>query len=250
MSSKPTLLILGGTLEAFELAERLVVEGWEQRFRVLTSLRGSTRNPRVPSGEHRIGGFGGIPGLEAFLQTENVAFVIDATHPFAEQISNHAFLACKGSGIPLIRLERPAWQPELGDDWIMLADLKSAASWLLKHPQRVLLTSGHKGLDVFRGCHDSFFLIRTVEPALLTEAFSPAENLIVRGPFNVEAEIELMRSRSISLVVSKNSGGSSSRPKLLAARKLSISVIMIDRPEKPDVSKTEKIEQVMEWLSN
>ena len=250
MSSKPTILILGGTREAFELAERLVVEGWEQRFRVLTSLRGSTRNPRVPFGEHRIGGFGGIQGLEEFLQSENVAFVIDATHPFAEQISNHAFLACMECRIPLIRLERPAWQPELGDDWIMLPDLKSAASWLLKHPQRVLVTSGHKGLDVFRECHDSFFLIRTIEPAILQEAFPPAENLIVRGSFNIEEEIELMRSRCISLVVSKNSGGASSRPKLLAARKLSISVLMIERTEKPDVSKTEKIEQVMEWLSN
>ena len=85
---------------------------------------------------------------------------------------------------------------------------------------------------------------------MLPEAFPPSENLIVRGPFNVEEEIELIRSRSISLVVSKNSGGSSSRPKLLAARKLSISVLMIERPEKPDVSKTEKIEQLMEWLSN
>ena len=188
--------------------------------------------------------------MEEFLQSENVAFVIDATHPFAEQISNHAFLACKGSGIPLIRLERPAWQPELGDDWIILPDLKSAASWLDEHPQRVLLTSGHKGLDVFRECHDSFFLIRTIEPAILQEAFPPAENLIVRGSFNIEAEIELMRSRSISLVVSKNSGGSSSRPKLLAARKLSIPVLMIERPEKPDESKTEKIDEVMEWLSN
>ena len=179
-----------------------------------------------------------------------MASVIDATHPFAEQISNHAFLACKGCRIPLIRLERPAWQSELGDDWIMLPDLKSAASWLLKHPQRVLMTSGHKDLDVFRGCHDSFFLIRTLEPALLPKAFPPSENLIVSRTFTVEEEIELMNSRSISLVVSKNSGGSSSRPKLLAARKLSISVLMIDRPEKPDVSKTEKIQQVMEWLSN
>ena len=94
MSSKPTLLILGGTLEAFELTERLVVEGWEQRFRVLTSLRGSTRNPRVPPGEHRIGGFGGSPGLVGFLQTAHVLFVIDATDHFDVQSSNQAFLAC------------------------------------------------------------------------------------------------------------------------------------------------------------
>ena len=250
MSSKPTILILGGTSEAYELAQRLSFEDWGKRFRLLTSLRGSTQNPRTPAGELRIGGFGGIPGLEAFLHSENVTRVIDATHPFANQISNHAMLACKKCGIPLIQLERPTWQPESEDDWIMFPDLSSASSWLIEHPQRVLLTTGHKDIDVFRKCQESFFLIRTVEPVLLPEIFPLAENLIARGPFEERDELELMRLHSISLLICKNSGGSSSRTKLKAARKLSMKVLMIERPEDLHVLKADKIEQIMEWLSN
>ena len=186
MKSISTVLILGGNSEAYELAERLVLEAGGQGFRILTSLRGSTQKPRLPRGDHRIGGFGGVNGLENFLREEEVSHVIDATHPFAEQISRNAVHACRSSQLPLIRLERPSWEPESGDNWVLKLDLKSAAEWLMNHPQRVLLTTGHRDLDVFRDAHESFFLIRTIEPVSLPEGFPNAENLIARGPFSMD----------------------------------------------------------------
>ena len=194
MKPRSTVLILGGTSEAYELAEKLVLEVGGQGFRILTSLRGSTQKPRLPKGDHRIGGFGGVDGLENFLREEEVSHVIDATHPFAEQISRNAVHACRSSQLPLIRLERPSWEPESGDNWILKPDLKSAAEWLMNHPQRVLLTTGHRDLDVFRDAHESFFLIRTIEPVSLPEGFPNAENLISRGPFSKDEEIALASS--------------------------------------------------------
>ena len=248
MTHLPTLLILGGTSEAYVLAENLVGEGFQDDFRILTSLRGSTRNPRIPAGEHRIGGFGGPQGLADFLKGEKVFRVIDATHPFAEQISRHASIACSQTRIPLIHMERPSWKPQSRDRWVFHVDLQSAAQWLTRNPSRVFLTSGHRGLEVFRICHGSFFLIRTVEPARLPEPFPPAENLIARGPFSLEQEIELMRSHSISILVSKNSGGQALRPKLLAARELEITVLMVQRPDLPEGRRAEGVEQVIDWL--
>ena len=142
MKPRSTVLILGGTSEAYDLAEKLVLEAGGQGFRILTSLRGSTQKPRLPRGDHRIGGFGGVDGLENFLREEEVSHVIDATHPFAEQISRNVVHACRSSQLPLIRLERPSWEPESGDNWVLKPDLKSAAEWLMNHPQRVLLTTG------------------------------------------------------------------------------------------------------------
>ena len=250
MKPSSTVLILGGTSEAYELAKRLVLEAGGQEFRILTSLRGSTQKPRLPKGDHRIGGFGGVDGLENFLREEEVSHVIDATHPFAEQISRNAVHACRSSQLPLIRLERPSWEPESEDNWILKPDLKSAAEWLMDHPQRVLLTTGHRDLDVFRDAHASFFLIRTIEPVSLPEGFPNAENLISRGPFSKDEEIALMRSWKISLLLCKNSGGEASFAKLLAARELSIPVLMVKRPELPEVSQTESIDEVVKWLAN
>ena len=250
MKPRSTVLILGGTSEAYELAERLVLEVGGQGFRILTSLLGSTQKPRLPRGDHRIGGFGGVHGLENFLREEGVSHVIDATHPFAEQISRNAVHACRSSQLPLIRLERPSWEPESEDNWVLKPDLKSAAEWLMDHPQRVLLTTGHRDLDVFRDAHDSFFLIRTIEPVSLPEGFPNAENLIARGPFSMDEEIALMRSWKISLLLCKNSGGEASFAKLLAARELSIPVLMMKRPELPEVSQTESIDEVVKWLAN
>ncbi len=248
VTNLPTLLILGGTSEAYVLAENLVGEGFQDDFRILTSLRGSTRNPRIPAGEQRVGGFGGPQGLADFLKGEKVFRVIDATHPFAEQISRHASIACSQTRIPLIHMERPSWKPQSRDRWVFHVDLQSTAQWLTRNPSRVFLTSGHRGLEVFRICHGSFFLIRTVEPARLPEPFLPAENLIARGPFSLEQEIELMRSHSISILVSKNSGGQALRPKLLAARELEITVLMVQRPDLPEGRRAEGVEQVIDWL--
>ena len=250
MKPRSTVLILGGTSEAYDLAEKLVLEVGGQGFRILTSLRGSTQKPRLPRGNHRIGGFGGIDGLENFLREEEISHVIDATHPFAEQISRNAVHACRSSQLPLIRLERPSWEPESGDNWVLKPDLKSAAEWLIDHPQRVLLTTGHRDLNVFRDAHASFFLIRTIEPVSFLEGFPNAENLIARGPFSKDEEIALMRSWKISLLLCKNSGGEASFAKLLAARELSIPVLMMKRPEIPEVSQTESIDEVVKWLAN
>ena len=242
-----TILLLGGTAEAYALAERLVREKFARRVRILTSLSGATKTPRLPAGEVRFGGFGGPEGLADFLRQENVSLLVDATHPFAEQISRNAALASAATEIPLLRLERPPWVPEPEDRWISVLNLAAATAWLREHPHTVFLTTGIRELDAFQDCPGSRFVIRTITPPQLAEPWPQATFVQARGPFSVEAELQLLRDHNITLLVTKNSGGTATIPKLHAARQLGLPVLMIERPELPPVETVPDVASAMQW---
>ena len=130
------ILILGGTAEARELAAELAA-AW---IPVTSSLAGRVSRPRMPAGEVRIGGFGGPDGLADWLGEHTIQAVVDATHPFAQRISASAATACAAAGVPLVRLERPAWTERPGDRWHRVPDLAAAAVLVPALGTRVLLT--------------------------------------------------------------------------------------------------------------
>jgi len=221
------ILILGGTVEARDLANRLTDAG----HGVVTSLAGVTQVPQLPKGEVRRGGFGGSEGLAAYLRPGGFSTVVDATHPFAVQISRHAAAAAKACGLPLYRLERPAWVAEAGDQWIGVASIAAAVA-ALPEGARVFLTIGRKEVAPFLARVDLRGLIRTIESP--TVVLPPQWRLIlVRPPFAVAGEMELLTQNRITYLVSKNAGGEETRAKLLAAREIKIPVVMIARPQKP-----------------
>src|SRR5436309_1815209 len=143
------ILIFGGTAEARALAAALVEAG----FKVVTSLAGVTTSPNLPEGEIRIGGLGGSAGIAAYALRENIAAIVDATHPFAAQISRHAHLAAVDRGLPCLRLERPAWRAETGDHWIEVPGMTQAVL-VLPPSSRVMLTVGRKDLGLFLARQD------------------------------------------------------------------------------------------------
>lgn len=223
------ILILGGTGEARALAPALIEAG----FSVVTSLAGVTRQPLLPAGELRCGGFGGAAGLASYLRQEGTALVVDATHPFAAVMSSHAHLACRDAGVPLLRLERAAWQAGAGDRWTPVGSAAEAAA-ALPEAARALVTIGRKDIAPFLARQDVSGLARMIEhPALPLP--SGWTLLCERPPFSVESERLLMRAHGIDCLVSKNAGGSATEAKLVAARELRIPVIMVQRPVKPEV---------------
>ncbi len=222
-----TVLVLGGTSEARALAAALV---GQPGLRVISSLAGRVRDPVRPAGEVRVGGFGGAAGLADWARTEGVGAVVDATHPFAEKISAHAVAACAQIGLPLLRLARPGWQAEEGDDWHYAATLVDAAAMLPALGTRVFLTTGRQGLPAFAGLDTLWFLIRCVDAP---QGPMPAnrEVLLARGPYQRAAELALMRRFVIDVLVTKDSGGPLTAGKLAAARDLGIPVVMVRRPD-------------------
>lgn len=236
-----TVLVLGGTAEARELAAELHAAG----VAVTSSLAGRIARPRLPAGEVRIGGFGGPDGLAAWLAEHDVHAVVDATHPFAERISASATTACERAEIPLLRLERPGWTQGAGDRWRWVDDLDDAAREI-EPGRRVLLTTGRQGLAAFAHRDDAWFLVRCVDPP---QPPLPAhhELLLDRGPYTLQGELALVDEHRIDLVITKDSGGAHTRAKLDAARERGLAVIVVRRPQRPDATTVTTVDAALRW---
>lgn len=222
------VLILGGTSLARAAAEAFHGQG----DHVLTSLAGVTESPQKPKGELRVGGFGGVEGLAAFLKASQFDLVVDATHPFAVQISHHAVQACEAAGRDLVRLQAPAWNKQDGDDWFEVGSIANAVS-SIETEARVMVTVGRKEIAPFFTRGDISGVARMISvPDVPVPAYWTM--LLERPPYSLAQELDLMRAQQISVVVSKNAGGARV-PKLDAARELRLPVIMVQRPDKPKV---------------
>ncbi|ATY16666.1 cobalt-precorrin-6A reductase [Amycolatopsis sp. AA4] len=240
-----TVLILGGTAEARDLAAQL----HERAVPVVSSLAGRVTRPRLPVGEVRIGGFGGVEGLTAWLRENGVRAVVDATHPFAERIGANAFHATQAAGIPLLRLARPGWQPSADDRWHWADDLEEAAALLPGLGTRVFLTSGRQGLAAFADLDPLWFLIRCVDPP--GQPLPRAHEVVLdRGPHRVDGERALMTEHDIDVLVTKDSGGAMTAAKLTAARELGLPVVIVRRPPRPSTTETADVAAAVEWVLN
>ena len=235
-----TVLVLGGTGEARELAAALVDAGVE----VVSSLAGRLADPQLPVGEVRTGGFGGVPGLTDWLRGRRPTAVVDATHPFAAGITANAAAACAVAGTRLLRLQRPGWTAGPGDDWRWVDDLAEAAGVVRG---TAFLTTGRQGVGAFAGLPGRV-LVRCVDPP--TDPL-PARAVLVlaRGPFSVADELALMREHAVDVVVTKDSGGPMTAAKLVAARELGIPVVVVRRPPLPaGVAVVPTVEEALVWL--
>lgn len=235
------VLVLGGTAEARSLAGALPGQT------VISSLAGRTTEPKLPAGEVRIGGFGGVAGLADYLRTQRIDALVDATHPFAARISANAAAAAELTGVPCLMLRRPGWTAGPGDDWHRVPDLAAAAARLPQLGHRVFLTTGRQGIAAFAGLAECWFLARSVEPP---EPPVPQrlEVLLDRGPFTLGGERRLLREHRIEVLVSKDSGGPAA--KLAAARERGIPVLLIDRPATPPAATTlGTVDEAAAWLT-
>jgi precorrin-6A/cobalt-precorrin-6A reductase len=227
------ILILGGTGEAAALANLLA---GDDRFNPVLSLAGRTIAPRLPPIPWRSGGFGGVQGLARYLVENHVQALIVATHPFAVQMRQNAIAAIRAVNIPVLMIERPAWQAGDGDRWIEVPDMTQAAAALGSVPRRVLLTIGRQDLAPFAAAPWHDYTIRSVD-APPPESLPPGAKIITaRGPFTEAADRQMLNQARIEVIVTKNSGGTATEGKLHAARALGITVVMVARPPWPDTS--------------
>ncbi|MFB9908596.1 cobalt-precorrin-6A reductase [Allokutzneria oryzae] len=237
-----TVLVLGGTGEARKLAAELAGED----LRVISSLAGRVRDPKLPVGEVRVGGFGGVEGLTTWLQDNAVDAVVDATHPFASTMTASAARATAMLGIAFLVLRRPGWAPEPGDRWHWVDSLDEAAEVLETLGDRVFLTTGRRDLPVFARL-DKFFLVRSVDAP--DTSLGRMRVVLGRGPFTVDGEIELLREHRVDVLVTKDSGGGMTAAKLVAARHLGLPVVILRRPPLPPaVTEVASVPEAVEWL--
>lgn len=238
---KASILILGGTTEARQLAAHLAAEG----FDCLLSLAGRTKAPAAQPVPVRVGGFGGAEGLARFLREEGFVLMVDATHPYAARISANAAEASRLSGVALIALRRSGWERQAGDNWQGVDSVTAAVAALGNAPRRVFVALGRNELSPFENAPQHRYLIRSVDPVEPPLAVPHADYITARGPFVEEEEMELLQAQGVEVIVCKNSGGTAAYGKVAAARMLGLPVIMIERPALPDVPAGETVAAVV-----
>ena len=240
-------MILAGTTEASQLAKEVSAA----KIKAVLSYAGRVERPKPQPLPRRMGGFGGVEGLKQYLCENSITHVVDATHPFAVQMSQHAADACAELNLPLIAFSRPEWKPTSADNWTEVADIPTAVSALEGAKRRIMLALGRMHLQAFEAQPQHRYLLRLVDPPGKDLTLPNRDIVVSRGPFTKEGDLALMRDYKIELVVCKNAGGVASRAKLDAARALSLPVIMIARP-KLDRRRfeTASLNKVMQWLGH
>lgn len=214
------------------------------------SFAGRVERPKRQPLPQRVGGFGGVAGLADYLRAHQVTHVIDATHPFAAQMSSNAVAACAQINMPLMALTRAPWNAVSGDDWKHVPDIVGAVAALDQPARRVMLAVGRMHLQDFAPNPQHFYLLRLVDPPTAPPPFPDHHVLVSRGPFTTDDDRALMRDHGIDLVVSKNAGGTGANAKIAAARALGLPVIMIDRPNIPPRPDGRSVAEVMAWVAH
>lgn len=236
--------MLAGSTEATALVHRLA---GEPGIEVTASFAGRVREPRPLPCPTRVGRFGGVDGLAAWLHDDGADALVDATHPFALQMPAHALAAARRVGAAHLRLRRPPWAPVAGDDWHEVDDLAGAAAWLRRSGRRrALLATGRGGLDAFAEPIGVELVVRAVdEPTDLPRGTTVVR---ARGPFDLDAERALLAEHGIDVVVARNSGGDATSAKLVAARELGLPVVLVRPPPPPAGEVASTVEDAVDWV--
>ncbi|WP_288942449.1 cobalt-precorrin-6A reductase [uncultured Roseovarius sp.] len=238
-----TLLLLAGTTEAQRIAQVLARQG----ISAVASLSGATHTPKPLGLPTRVGGFGGEAGFRACLADLGITAVLDATHPFAADISHRTARVCAELGLPYCQVLRPEWRPEPGDDWVFL-DHEDEAGQHIPPGSTVFLATGRQTLERFAGLSACHLICRVVDPPEGPFPFPKGDFLVGRPPFQVESERETFARLEVDWLVVKNAGGEASRAKLTAARELGVRVAMLNRPAQPDAECVETVQAALDWV--
>lgn len=238
-----TLLLLAGTGEAKTIAKTLFDEG----FDAVASLAGATRAPAPLALPTRSGGFGGAEQFDAYLSDQKIDAVLDATHPFADRISNRTARICAARSVPYCQLLRPAWEPGPDDDWTLL-DCEEEAAQHVPNGSTVFLATGRQTLHRFANLSHCTLICRQIDSPDGPFPFPNGQFQLGRPPFSVEDEIALFKELEVDWLIAKNAGGSIPRTKLDAARHLGIHVGLLRRPEQPDGTKVETVAAALDWV--
>lgn len=247
MTETRHLLILGGTGEACDLAEAAAVR-FSGNLEITSSLAGRTDNPRTPPGHVRCGGFGGGPGLADYIKSQSIDLLIDATHPFAAQISSNAYDACLVTGTQRLTLTRPPWTMPPEAKWIEAGTMAEAAAMLPNFAHRVLLTTGIGGIDSFAGLDDIHFVVRLMEQPGEPLPLADYSLVVARPALSVDDEAQLLAEHRIDTLVSKHSGGEATVAKIAAAIAAGVKILLIARPLPEPGEAVDNIDDALNWL--
>lgn len=234
------ILLLAGTGDARRIAKDL------SDLPIIASLSGAAASPEEYSCDLRTGGFGGAEAMADWLRDNRISAVIDATHPFAAQISANALKAATATGTPITRIHRPPWRQETGETWIKVPSVEAAAT-VLPPGARAFVATGRGSQDVFVARRDVWCALRLIDPPKTTYPGN-GEYVVSPPPFDTPSEMALFTLLGVTHLVVKNAGGAAARTKLTAAAKLGLPIIIVSRPEEPGAATAISADDLRNWL--
>ena len=240
-----TGLILAGSYEARDICEKLYVK----KIPAIASLSGVTKNPLKLALKTHIGGFGGVTGFKDFIQKHKIKWVINATHPFASTMRNTSISVCNELNINHLIIQRPEWISENSDEWHYINSINELDS-IIPIGANVFIGTGRNTLNQYSNMGGRKLLCRVIDEPDSEFPFEGGRYLIGNPPFSIQEEVSLFIKNRIEWVVAKNSGGSGGFSKIIAARKLNLAVVLLNRPIIPSSNSVKNVDEAMIWLSD
>jgi precorrin-6A/cobalt-precorrin-6A reductase len=253
----PQIWLIGGTSESAEIAQALVQSGIPTIVSVTTAPAQSLY-PRHSNLQIRVTQFD-LASLRQFLQTETIVAIIDASHPFAVEISRLAMASSQAQQIPYLRYERPRVEALADANIQILSSFAELLTGGYLAGQRVLLSVGYRHLAQFQPWQSQATLFARILPspvalaAALEAGFTSERLIALRPPISLPLERALWQHWQISMVVTKASGAPGGEGvKQQLAIELNLPLMVIERPQLKFPRQTSDLEQVtafaQQWL--
>ncbi|MDD3115541.1 MAG: precorrin-6A reductase [Anaerovibrio sp.] len=248
------IFVAAGTKDGRELAGFLLHQGYQVTASVVSQY-----------GESLLQAYEGMEincesldaaGFEAYFCRQGIELFVDASHPYAADVSQNAMQACSRAGIPYIRYERQQTPLEY-DHAFYVQDYRQAAVKAAELGDRIFLTTGSRNLGVFAQAPElqgKKLVCRILpEPEVVGQAralgFAPAEIVALQGPFSLELNRELYKKYGAQVIVTKNSGHTGGTDtKFAAAMELGLSLVVIERPKLGYVRQADSFQQVLDFV--
>lgn len=240
------LCIFAGTTEGRRLAEQLANQPIEITLCVATEY-GENLLPKAEN-LHTKQGRLSKEDMEIFLTEENFVCVVDATHPYAEIVTENISAVCEKINVKYIRLLR---EDICGENVICVSSASEAADYLKNTVGNILLTTGSKELSVFQNLVERCYArVLPMEDSLKlckNAKISPSHIIAMQGPFSKEMNVAQIKSCNAKWLVTKEGGRSGGfTEKIEAADETKTKVIMIGRPhQKQGMNYLD----VLKWIS-
>lgn len=255
-SFEQRLWLIGGTQESAELAKAIA---YFHLPCIVTVTTEAARRlyPSIPCLQVWVG-YLDAAQLDRFLKEQGIVAILDASHPYAAEISKIAIATAQKQQIPYLRYERPAIDASLQKQSVIELDsFDTLLSGDYLQGKRVLLTVGYRGLSRFRPWQEKSTLFARILPsvtaleAALQAGFTPDKLIAIRPPISTELETALWRQWDISLVVTKASGTAGGEEiKRRVATELGIPLVVITRPEVAYPQQTSNLETALEFCQD
>ena len=231
------VLIFAGTTEGRRLAECLSEAEIPSLVCVATEY-GETLLPEGQFARHHAGRLSEAE-MEALMKEQAFHTVIDATHPYAVEVSANIRKAAELAGLSYRRLLREQEQVELSEDTVFVDSVKEAVSYLEHTTGKILASTGSKELSAYTALPDYkervFARVLSTEESVRigTSLGFVGRNLIcMQGPFSEEMNTATMKQFGISWLVTKASGKAGGYgEKIRAAKQAGARVLVVGRPE-------------------